>query len=100
VPAGGDRDALRAQVDEDLRVGGQELGRDANDPGGRGRNLHVLQEDRRYQFIDQDAAVLGVVAELDDIEVAVVGFQEVGLSPAAHFADMPAGGERHRNAVP
>jgi len=44
--------------------------------------------------------VLGVVPELDDIEVAVVRFEQVGLSPAAHFADMPAGGERHGNAVP
>ena len=71
-----------------------------NELGGRGGDLQVLQEDRGNQFVDQDAAVLGVVPELDDVEVAVIRFQQVGLSPAAHLADMPAGGERHGNAVP
>jgi len=61
VPAGGDRDALRTEMDEDLRVGGEELGRDENELGGRGGNLQILQEDRGYQFVDQDAAVLGLL---------------------------------------
>ena len=53
------------------------------------------------QLIHQDAAVLRIVPELDDVEIAVIRFQQVGLSPAAHLADMPAGGERHgKNAVP
>jgi len=61
VPAGGDRDALCAQMDEDLRVGGQKLGREEDELGGRGGNLEVFQEDRGYQFVDQDAAVLGLL---------------------------------------
>jgi len=100
MPAGDDRDALRAQMNTNLRVGGEEFGSQKNELGGRGGNLQVLQEDRGYQFVDQDAAVLGIILELDDVEVAVIRFQQVGLGPAAHFADMPAGGQRHGNAVP
>lgn len=57
--------------------------------------MQVLQENGRYQFVHQDAPVLGVVLEFDDIEVAVIRFQQVGLGPSAHLSDMPAGGERH-----
>jgi len=39
--------------------------------------------------------VLRIVLELDDVELAVVGFEEVGLSASAHLADMAARRERH-----
>ena len=46
--------------------------------------------------------MLGVVAEFDDIPLAVVGLQQVGLCASAHFSQVPDRGEGHRkeNAVP
>src|SRR5579862_2568529 len=92
-------DSLRPEVNVYFRVGSQEVGRDPDQFRGRGGNLQVLQKNRRYQLIHQDPAVLRVVLKLDDVEIPVVRFQQVGLGPAAHLADEPAGGERHGNAV-
>jgi hypothetical protein len=35
--------------------------------------------------------MLGIVAELDDVEVAVIAFEQVGLRTAAHFPDEARG---------
>jgi hypothetical protein len=40
--------------------------------------------------------VLGIIAELDDVPLAVVGLHQVGLGASSHFSDVPDGGERHR----
>jgi hypothetical protein len=41
---------------------------------------------RAKQFIDQDAPVLRVILELDDVVVAVVAAHQVGLRAATHPA--------------
>ncbi len=45
--------------------------------------------------------MLRVVAEFDDVPVAIIRLQQVGLCASAHFSHVPDGGERHRkeNAV-
>jgi hypothetical protein len=40
--------------------------------------------------------MLRVILELDDVERAVIGFDEMCLGASTHLADVPAGGERHR----
>ena len=46
--------------------------------------------------------MLGIVAELDDVPMTIVGLQQVGLGASAHFSHVPDRGEGHRNenAVP
>ena len=80
--------------------------------GGIGAALGNLEEDHWewHMFdtvkggdylVDQDAAVLRVVAEFDDIPPTVVGLQQMGLGASAHFSHVPDRGEGHRkeNAV-
>jgi hypothetical protein len=63
--------------------------------GGRG-NLQVAQEDTGDPFVDQDAPVLRVIAELHDVEMAVLGLYEVRLRAAAHFPNESVGLDGHR----
>ena len=101
MPAGLDRDALPAEREVNLRIGGEELLRDANQRRRRSGNLKILKQRGREQLIHQNAAVLRVIAELDHVPMAVVRLQQVGLGASSHFSDVPDGGERHRepNAV-
>ncbi len=99
VPAGLDGDTLRSEVEVKLGVGGEELGGDANEGGFGNGDFEVTEEDGGEQFVDEDAAVLGIVAELDDIPAAVIRFEQMGLSPASHFSHVPDSRKRHGNRV-
>ena len=99
MPAGFDGDVAGAQMNVDLRVRGQEFGGQQDQLRGRSGDLQVVQKYPGNPLVHQNPAVLGVVLELDDVEVAVIGFQQVRLCPAAHLADVSARGERHGNAV-
>ena len=46
---------------------------------------------RRHEFIHENPAVLRVILELDDVVVAVVGFQQMRLCAASHLSDEPTG---------
>jgi hypothetical protein len=101
VPAGFDLDAAGAEGEVNFGIRSEELRGDLQEGGfGRG-DLEVIEEDGGKQLVDEDAAVLRVIAEFDDVRVAVVRLQEVGLGSPAHFPDMPDGSERHQkeNAV-
>ena len=102
LPPGLDLDAVRAELDVQVGIGGQELRLHLDEGGLWDGDLQVLENSRGERFVDQDAAVLGVVAELDDVPMAVVGLEELGLSASSHFSDVPDRGERHskENAVP
>ena len=96
VPAGLDVDAPGAEGEVDVGIGGQELGGDLQEGGfGRGE-FEVVEESGGDQLVNQDAAVLRVVAEFDDVVVPVVRSQKVGLGSSAHFSEIPDGGERHQ----
>ena len=41
--------------------------------------------------------MLGIIAELDDIVVAIIAFQQVGLRSTAHFSDQTPGMDGHRS---
>ena len=87
MPAGFDGQAARAKLQVDLGIGLEKLGRDVDNSGGRRRDLEVIQENGSDPFINQDAPVLGIIAEFDDVEAAVAAFEQVGLRPTAHLAD-------------
>ena len=53
-------------------------------------DLQMVENLAGDHFIDQDATMLRVILELDDVKVAVVGFQQVRLGAAPHFPDEPA----------
>jgi hypothetical protein len=59
--------------------------------------LQVFEEGGRDPFVDQNAPMLGIVAELDDVEVAIIAFQQVGLRSTAHFSDQTPSLDGHRS---
>ena len=59
-------------------------------------NLKIAEEFTGEPFIDQNAAMLRVIAELDDIEVLVFAFYEMGLSAPTHFSDQAMSANGHR----
>ena len=67
----------------------------------RRRNLEIPQEHGGEQLVHQNSAMLRIVAEFDDVKVAVIRLQQMGLRASSHFSDVPDGGERHQkeNAV-
>jgi hypothetical protein len=65
---------------------------------GRG-DFQIIEQSPAQKLIDKHAPVLRIVAKLDDIPMAVVGFEEVGLRAASHLADVADGGERHRKRL-
>jgi len=96
VPAGLDGGATGAGLEVNFGVGGEEGGRQDDELGGRRGDLQVGENGGGQELVDEDAAVLGVILKLDDVEVAVVGFEQMGLGAAAHFADKAAGVYRHK----
>ena len=99
VPAGLDGDAAGSEVEVELGVGGEELGGDVDEGGFGNGDFEVSEEDGGEQFVNEDAAVLGIVAKLDDIPAAVIRFEQMGLGPASHFSHVPDSRKRHENRV-
>ena len=96
MPAGFNLHPPRAQREVDLRVVAQKGIADIQNTGpGRG-DMQIVEQDRGNSLVHQDTAMLGIVAELDHIPVVVVGFEQVRLRSAAHFADVPDCGKRHQ----
>ena len=58
-------------------------------------DFEVIQENRSDPFIDQYAAMLRIIAKFDDVEMAVVAFQQMRLRAAAHLADQACGLNQH-----
>jgi hypothetical protein len=58
-----------------------------------------LEEDGGDVLIDEDAAVLRIVREFDDVMVAVGCFHEEGLSSSAHAAQRSTGENGHLSLV-
>ena len=57
--------------------------------------MQVFEEGGREPFIDQNATVLWIIEEFDDVEVAVVTFEQMGLRSTAHFSDQARGVDGH-----
>lgn len=72
-----------------------EVGRQLNGRCFRHMDLQIPQERVREPLVNQNAAVLWVINEFDDVELAVVCLNEVGLRPAPHLANQSTGAERH-----
>ena len=80
----------------DFRVGGEERGADLDQGGLGSGNLEVVQQRGGEPLIHQDAAMLGIIAKLDDIPMAVIRLEQMRLSASSHFSHMPDGRKRHR----
>src|ERR1022692_4017657 len=92
-------DAANPEGDMELRVFSEEPGGEADEGGFGNGDLEVSQENGGEQLVDQDASVLGIVAELDDVPTAVIRFEQMGLRPASHFSHVPDSRKRHENRV-
>ena len=95
VPAGFHRTCRGARLQINFGVGREEVGVERTiSVFGRG-DLQMRENFRRNQLVDENAAVLRVILKLDDVEVAVVGFQQMRLGAAPHLSDEPARIYRH-----
>jgi hypothetical protein len=101
LPAGFDFDAARSQGQMNVGMAGQKGRVDLEERCLGNGDPEVIQQDCGQEFVDENAAVLRVIAELDDVVIPVICLQQMGLGASSHFSDMPDGGERHRkeNAV-
>ena len=99
MPAGFDGYDAIAEPDLDLRIRRQELGRDLDDGTFGHTDLQVFQKHSGEEFIDQNAVMLGIVAELYHVPVTVVRLQQMGLGASSHFSHQPDGVERHSKMI-
>ena len=90
VPTGQNDPLVGAEVNGDFGVIAKETGGEFDKPGFGARDAEVLENTRRDPFVHQNAAVLGVFEKLHDVVAAVVGFDEMGLSSAAHATEKTA----------
>jgi hypothetical protein len=99
MPAGLDGLAAGAELNVNFGVTSQEIGGQVYDGGFGRRDLQVVEEGGGDPFVDQNPAMLGIIAELDDLEVAVIALEQVGLRTAAHFPDQAPGVDGHGGQV-
>ena len=99
LPSGLDRNALRAERQMDVRMRRQKIFAHVDQRRFRRCDLQVIEQRAAQEFVDEHAPVLRIVAELDHVPIAVVGFQQMGLRASSHLADMTDGGERHRKRL-
>ena len=62
-------------------------------------DLQVSKKGTGEPLVDQDAAMLGIVDELHDVECAVIALNQVGLCAAAHLADEFLSAHGHRAEI-
>jgi hypothetical protein len=80
-----------------VRICRQKARVDGYKAGLRGRNLQMRKDLRSDCLVHENSAVLEVILKLDDVEVAIVGFQQMSLSAAPHFSNEADCVYRHRN---
>jgi hypothetical protein len=95
MPAGGDGLAALSELKVNLGIGGEEFFGELDYGDFGRRNAKVSEEDGGDIFVDEDAPVLGIIEELDDVRAAILGFEHVGLRATTHFSEETAGAERH-----
>ena len=86
---------MRGQTDFHVALAPEEGLVEFDDGGRRRGDLQVLDEAGRDPLVDENAQVLGILAELGDIEIAVAGFEQVGLRAAAHVPEKASGKNGH-----
>ena len=96
VPARFHGDAIRAHLQMDLGMSSQKRGRHLNYGGFRDGDFQVFEKGRGQEFVDEHAVVLGIVAKLHHVPIAVIRLQQLCLGASSHSSHMPDGGKRHR----
>ena len=82
--------AVIAELQMNLRVGGEKVLRHAHNGGGRRGDPEIIQKYRRDPFIHQNPAMLRIIEEFNHIGVAVGCFEQMRLRSAAHFSNQTA----------
>lgn len=98
MPAGFDGLPARSDLQTDIGIGLKEILRELDDPALRGVDLKMGENAAGDEFIDEYSAMLRVILKLDDVEIAVVGFQQMGLRAAPHLSDEPGRIYGHRES--
>ena len=99
VPAGGDFAAGGAELYVDFGELTEEAGGDFDDAGFRLGDIEMGEENGGDTFIDEDAAMLRIVGEFDDVVVTIGGFHQEGLRAATHAAQRSTGENGHLSLV-
>ncbi len=73
----------------------EEVVRQFDHRGFGNMHLQIAQKRARQPFVHQNAPVLRIIGEFDNIKRSVFGFNQVGLRTASHFADQIASSQRH-----
>ena len=60
-------------------------------------DLKLVKDFCGDEFIYQDAGVLRVILELDDVKLVVVGLKQMGLGTAPHFSYKCSRGNGHES---
>jgi hypothetical protein len=89
--------AAGAELNVNVGVASQEIGGQIYNGGLRRGDLQVIEKGGADPFVDQDSPMLGIIAELDDVEMAIVALEQVGLRSTAHFSDQAPGKDGHRS---
>jgi hypothetical protein len=79
----------------DIGVRGEERRRDVNDLMNRRGNLQMGKNLTGDDLVYENPPMLRVILKLDDVKVTVVGFQQMCLRAAPHFANEFEGVYRH-----
>ena len=82
-------------MNAEFRIGIDEIGGNFDDVARGGFNLQKAQQHRSDPLIDEDAPVLWVVLGLEDVEMPVIGFDQVSLRSTAHTAEPVACANGH-----
>ena len=96
MPAGFDFDEARTGLQMYLRIRFDEIGGEFHNLVCGACDLQLLQNLCRRKFVHENPPVLRVILKLDDVIVAVVGFQQVSLCATPHLPDEPVRVYRHR----
>src|SRR4051794_9827566 len=99
VPAKQRWDRACSKSYRSLRVFGEEFLSKVDDLHVWNRNSEEAEKTSAQPLINEDPAVLGIVAELDDVEAFVVCFNQMGLGAAPHLSDEPQGVDGHRTSA-
>ena len=81
----------RARLEVNFGVGRKKSRRQLNDLMNRRRDLQMCADLARHHLIYENPPMLRVILKLDDVKVTVVGFQQMCLCAAPHFANEPEG---------
>src|SRR5438309_441200 len=90
MPASVRTNALLSQLNMRVRILGKKPVAQRDNRRLWSRNPEVSQECGRHPLVHQDASMLGIIRELNNVKVAIGRFDQMRLGSAAHSTDQAA----------